>query len=127
MNNPSISSVVAKFYRECIAVSKGALSRFAHQNLRNLRQSVDHRLFVPLRVLRVLRGSTAFERCGSGGWSVVTYSLRIEAGDESQPVFEIVEETEDVGEDIVVSSADPDEAAAWIEEQAAGGGMTKVE
>ena len=57
------------------------------------------------------------ERCGSGGWSVVTYSLRIEADDEGQPVFEIVEEVEDVGEDIVVSSADPGEAVAWIEEQ----------
>jgi hypothetical protein len=57
----------------------------------------------------------------------VTYSLRTEAGDEDQPVFEIVEEVEDIGEDIVVSSADPGEAAAWIEEQAAGGGMTKLE
>ena len=57
----------------------------------------------------------------------MTYSLRIEADDEGRAVFEIVEEVEDAGEDTLVASSDPGEAAAWIEEQAAGGGMTKLE
>ena len=57
----------------------------------------------------------------------MTYSLRIEADDEGRAVFKIVEEVEDAGEDTLVASSDPGEAAAWIEEQAANGGMTKVE
>jgi len=50
------------------------------------------------------------------GWNVVIYALRVEDGDEGRPLFEIVEETESLGEDIVLSSADSDEAAFWITE-----------
>jgi hypothetical protein len=47
----------------------------------------------------------------------VTYSLRIEADDEGQPVFEIVEETEDFGSEVLINSTDPEEATSWIEHQ----------
>lgn len=50
------------------------------------------------------------------GWTPVFYSLRIEEDDEGQPLFEIAEQTESYGEEIVVSSPDPDEAASWITE-----------
>jgi len=52
-----------------------------------------------------------------GGWADVTYVLRIEEDDEGQPQFEITEETEDMGGDVVVCSTDADEAAYWITEQ----------
>lgn len=48
------------------------------------------------------------------GWTDVRYTLRIEEDDEGESVFDIVEETCELGEDVVVSSTDADEVACWI-------------
>jgi hypothetical protein len=44
------------------------------------------------------------------------YSLRIEEDDDGHPLFEIVEETREHGDDTILCSEDPDEAACWITE-----------
>jgi hypothetical protein len=51
------------------------------------------------------------------GWNIVVYTLRIEEDDAGQSLFEIIEQTESLGEDVVVSSTDPDEVAYWITDQ----------
>lgn len=50
------------------------------------------------------------------GWSIVTYELRVDVGDDGQTWFEIAEETMEIGEDIVLATTDADEAASWITE-----------
>lgn len=50
------------------------------------------------------------------GWSTVIYSLRIEEYDEGRVSYDVVEQTESLGEETVVCSEDPDDAACWIEE-----------
>jgi hypothetical protein len=50
------------------------------------------------------------------GWSIVTYELRIDVGDDEQNWYEIAEETMEIGEDIVLATTDADEAASWITE-----------
>ncbi|MDB5354880.1 MAG: hypothetical protein JWN24_1333 [Phycisphaerales bacterium] len=51
------------------------------------------------------------------GWNTVSYELRIEEGDEGQPLYEIAEQTEELGEQIVLSSADVDDATFWVTDQ----------
>lgn len=50
------------------------------------------------------------------GWNTVIYTLRIDEDDDGQPLFEIVEETEYLGGDIILASSDPDEVAYRIRE-----------
>src|SRR5437868_3206657 len=50
------------------------------------------------------------------GWVNISYSLRIEEDDDGHPLFEIVEETREHGDDSILCSEDPDEAVCWITE-----------
>jgi hypothetical protein len=47
------------------------------------------------------------------GWTDLSYSLHIKDDDEGI-AFEIVEEDPDQGDDIVLSSPEPDVVASWI-------------
>lgn len=51
------------------------------------------------------------------GWNTVSYELRIEEDDDGRPLYEIAEQTEELGEEIVLSSADADDAAFWVTDQ----------
>lgn len=49
------------------------------------------------------------------GFSFVTYRLEIGEDDEGRACYEIIEETESLGEDTIDCYEDPDDAAYWIE------------
>ena len=55
------------------------------------------------------------------GWSIVIYELRIEEQEDGRACYEVVEETESLGEQTLVWSEDPEDAACWIEEMVEGG------
>jgi hypothetical protein len=49
------------------------------------------------------------------GWTDVLYDLRIDQDDDNDhPLYDIIEWTRDDGEDILLSTPNPDEAAWWI-------------
>jgi hypothetical protein len=51
------------------------------------------------------------------GWNTVSYELRIEEDDGGQALYEIAEQTEELGEQIVLSSTDVDDATFWVTDQ----------
>jgi hypothetical protein len=48
------------------------------------------------------------------GWDTVIYVLRIEDDDEGKPSYDVIEQTESYGEDVIESYESADEAAYWI-------------
>jgi len=50
------------------------------------------------------------------GWTTVIYELRIEEDDDGRAYYEIVEQTESLGDETVDCWQDPDDAACWIEQ-----------
>ena len=51
------------------------------------------------------------------GWTDVFYDLRIDHDDDTgHPLYDTVEWTREQGEDILLSTPNPDEAAFWITE-----------